>query len=258
MKKTKRFLSILLSVVLMCISVLPCFAEQSDYDFLLSCGYSAEFLDKLPREYHSKLREVISDYDATVIESSDENISISRGAIDESDLDLEIEAIELCQTGTNIINGYAVTVSWVWAKDKPVNTSNQDAMTVNWNADLLHLTEDGFYSQDWYKTSSSGEEIINRECTVASSSSQGGVGFYTELEGNYPFVGGAALIVLETAVPMYTGTTYSSSINLEYAHDFSLWGIGGAGFTVGPVGVSLDCGNLCDTMADSKTIRYSN
>lgn len=261
MKKIKALSSVIISIVFILTLIVPCFAEQTDYDFLLSCGYSAEFLDKLPEESYGRMRAAISNYDVTVVDEINyvnENANMARGAIDEADLDLELEAAQLCQKGTNIINGYLVAATWTWAEDKPINNLNQDLITINWNAELLNIAgEDSFYSNDWYRESASGEEIVFRECTVPAKSAQGGVGFYTELKWGKSFLGGGMLLVLETSTPMYVGTSYSSSINMEYAHDFSIGGIGGGGFGVGPVSVSLDCGIMCDVMAEPETIEYS-
>lgn len=259
MKKIKALSSFIISVVFILTLIIPCFAEQTDYDFLLSCGYSAEFLDKLPKESYSRMRDAIGNYDVFVFEDDlDEKPNMARGAIDEEHLALDLEVAQLCQKDTNIINGYLVAATWTWAEGKPINNLNQDLISINWNAELLNIAGDGaFYSQDWYKESASGEEIVFRECTTPAASSQGGVGFYTELKWGKSFLGGGMLLILETSQPMYVGSSYSSSINMEYAHDFSIFGAGGAGFGVGPVSVSIDCGIMCDTMAEVETFKYS-
>ncbi len=259
MKRIKALLSFVISIIFLFVLIVPCFAEQTDYDFLLSCGYSAEFLDTFPEENYSKMRATIGNYDVDVIEvSSNEKSNMVRGAIAEADLELQLEIAELCQKGTNIINGYLIGATWIWAEGKPINNLNQDAITINWNAELLNIAGDGaFWSQDWYKESASSEEIVFRECTTPAEAAQGGVGFYTELKWGKSFLGGCVLLLLETSIPMYTGTDYSSSINMEYAHDFSLFGIGGAGLGAGPVSVSIDCGPMCDTMAKVATFKYS-
>lgn len=259
MKRAKALTSVILSIVFFTTFIVPCFAEQTDYDFLLNCGYSAEFLDKLPKENYSRMREVIGNCDVTVIDDySNEKTNMARGAIAEEDLDLELVVAEICQKDTNIINLYLVTATWAWAEDKPINNLNQDLITINWNAELLNIVaEGGFVSQDWYRESASSEKVVIRDCTTPAASSQGGVGFYTKLEWGKSFLGGNALLLLETSIPMYKGTSHSSSVNMEYGHDFSLFGIAGGGFGIGPVSVSIDGGVMCDIMAEPETFNYS-
>ncbi len=64
MKKIKFLLAVICSLVLLLLSVVPTFASeqgQSPYDFLLSCGYSASFLDALSEEMLLKIYNAIGD-----------------------------------------------------------------------------------------------------------------------------------------------------------------------------------------------------
>lgn len=99
------------------------------------------------------------------------------------------------------------------------------------------------------------KKIIVRENTTLAESAQGGVGFYTEFDYGNDFVGGSMILLLETSVPMTLGNTYSSTINLGYAHNPA--GINGIGFSVSVVSVNFDLSAFCDTMATSANIYYS-
>lgn len=261
-KKSKILLSILLVLLLLVTTTMPCFATQSDYNYLLSCGFTENFLNDLPEINHSRIREMIGNNDVTNTSINTyylhESSTTTRGAIDPNHLELQMAVSEICESGTNNINLYLVAATWKWEKDKPRNKLNEDAITVNWNADLLNLAITGaFYAQDWYKNSQNGEEIVVRETTICPTSAQGGIGFYTELEQEKSFVGGSMLLLLESSIPMTTGNTYSSTINIEYAHDYSIANLSGLGFTISVVSVNLDFSGFCDTMAAHTNIYYS-
>lgn len=260
MKKTKALLSVVISVVLLLTLIVPCFAKQSDYDYLINLGFSREMLDNMPKENYTVIREMIADNDVSNVSYEKyymNETSNARGAISENDLELQISIGEICAKGTDIINLYLVTATWVWAENKPINKLNDDAITINWNAELLNIAVDGFYARDWYKESENGEEIIAREITTPAEAAQGGIGFYTNTENWKKYVGGSVILLLETSVPMYTGNEYSSTINLEYAHDYSAPIIGGIGFTVKVFSVDFDFETMVDTMATFNNIYYS-
>ena len=260
MKKSKIFLSFILTVSLLAVTMMPCFAEQSDYNYLLSCGFTEDFLNKLPENNYSRIRAMIGDSVVTNTSvrtcSMSESSATARGAIDPDYLELQMVISEICDSGTNNINLYLVAASWEWSKNRPYNKLLEDAITVNWNAELLNLADSGaFYSQDWYRNSQNGEQIVVRENTTLAESAQGGIGFYTKFDYGSNFVGGSMALLLETSVPMTTGNTYSSTINLGYAHNPS--GINGIGFSVYFVSVNFDLSAFCDTMATSANIHYS-
>jgi len=54
MKKIKSIFCICLIFVLLFSMTVPCFATQSDYDFLLNCGFAEEHLDFLTDEMLKK------------------------------------------------------------------------------------------------------------------------------------------------------------------------------------------------------------
>ncbi len=89
---------------------------------------------------------------------------------------------------------------------------------------------------------------------IMSASNQGGLGYITDLEEFVKYVGGNIAFMLVPTSPMYKGTTYSSNINVEYAHEYMP--ITGLDFSYG-VGVGLSWDRGCDTMAASSLVRFS-
>lgn len=71
MKKIKSLVAVVCSLALLFLSAVPAFAsaqQQSPYDFLLSCGYSASFLDALSEEMLLKIYNAIGDNEVVGVE----------------------------------------------------------------------------------------------------------------------------------------------------------------------------------------------
>lgn len=246
--------------------VTPCFAEQSnkgvstndngslsDYEFLLSCGFSKDVLDNLPEENYIRLREMVGDNEVEVVHSTSTS-QMARGAIDAKDLKVYMDVALTYVSGTNTVAGCIVTASWVWAENKPINKLNEDGITVNWSSEYFNLAN--FMSQDWYKTTATGEEIVAKEYETPALANQGGIGFYTKPTTWKPFVGGGMLLYLENSIPMYRGDDYSSTINLEYAHDYSV-GIGGFSFGAYDFSIGIDFKSMCDSTARYDVVYFN-
>ena len=98
-------------------------------------------------------------------------------------------------------------------------------------------------------------EITSNSYSVLSAANQGGIGHYTDLEEWTEFVSGAMIFLLEPTSRMTKGNAYTTSINVEYAHEKSA--LTGLSFSLDDVGVGISWNVSCDTMADTKTFRYS-
>lgn len=262
MKKIKKVSSVVLAVIIILLNIVPTFAIESPDDLLLKYGYSQSFLDSVSPEMITNMldkinynEEITNIYSKTVYLY--ENNIQTRGAIPESSLPLEITAAEICKKDTNIITRVLVAISWDWAGVKPFQRW-QDAITVNWDANLFVFSEDSFLSQDYAKGNEEDEWIIEREYTRASHHAQGGLGFYTQLSASLLRTAGAAIFLLEPKKSMIMGSDEITEINVNYVHDRKFLVPLNIGFTTVGFNVSFNIsGNAYDEAADSVNFEYS-
>lgn len=232
MKRFKSLFTFCLVLTIFFSTIIPCFAVETDYDFLLNCGYSKEYLDSLTNETLARMRQGIGNDVVTSInletvylsENTTENAQ-SRGTISEESLKLNISASKICKLNTSTVTRVLVAVTWEWDYNKPL-VKKEDAIAVNWNSDIFYFYADSFYSVDLYKTFETQEWKVLNEYTAPQELNQGGLGFFTELcsNSNYVpmYVGGQALFFLNPVEPMYDGKTHGTAININYVHDRSI------------------------------------
>ncbi len=261
MKSLKKFTAIFISIVMILSTSIHSFAleeQASNYEFLLSQGYPAEYLDNLTESSLQKMVEIIgTGYIANIeIEEStlNESTGTARGAINEGSMTLQIVTATICQHNTNKITGVLVSAAWDWAKNKPIYRG-QDAVTVNWDNSIFSYNSDSFYAQDYYKSDASDNWSIFKEYTTLATSNQGGIGHWTDLKGLKRYVGGAMVFLLNPNSPMINGTTYNTTINVEYAH--APVPLTGLSLSILDVGVGISWNLTCDTMADSCNFNFS-
>lgn len=257
----KKLTAIIVSVIIILMTVFPSFAEEkqmSNYEILLNKGYPAEFLDKLTDEVIQRVVNAIGDgYVAdveinkvTLKESNDK----TRGAINENSMDLLISAESIYQSNSNKVTKVVVLATWEWAANKPVYRG-QDAVTVNWDNTLFSYDADSFYAQDLYKSNVNDEWSIFNEYTKLAASNQGGIGHWTDLKGLKKYVGGVMSFFLNPNSPMIKGTTYNTSINLEYAH--APVPLTGLSLSILDVGIGISWNLTCDTMSGTSNFKFS-
>lgn len=265
MKKFNKFFSIILALIIIILSVIPSFATESSYDFLFENGFSQNFLESIPDEMIEKLANQISNdveitnvYRKTIYLYEDKSSKTQpRGAISEASLVLEIDAIEICKKDTDIINSVLVAISWDWAGTKPFQRW-QDALTVNWDSNLFSFSEDSFYSVDSGKNNEDDEWIAEFEYTRASYHEQGGLGFYSKQSAKYERTAGAAVFFLLPRVPMVSGSSQVTEINVNYVHDRSFLFPLNINFNTAGFQVCFDINrNSYDEAADSVNFRYN-
>lgn len=255
----KSLFCVMLILVLLFATVVPCFATQSDYEFLISKGYSEDMLSGMPDEYLAVLREKIGNSDIQNVSTSTyymyDDSTANYGTIKESSLKLQLTTAEICGQGTNNIGCFLISASWEWAENKPVMRA-KDAISVNWDASLFNLMSGGFYAQDWYKSNASDEWTISNEYSVSAEATQGGIGHWTDLDEIRLCVGGGMILTIQPNAPMTVGTTYSTSVNMIYAHDAAPV-ISQLGFSIKGFSVGIDFSRFCDTMAATTNIGFS-
>lgn len=265
MKRINTLFSVVLSLVLISLSVVPAYASESSYDLLLKNGFSQSFLESVPNEMIEKIASQLSNdveitniYKKTIYLYEDNSSEIQpRGAISEASLALEIDAVEICRKDTDIIAGVLVAISWDWAGTKPFQRW-QDALTVNWDAALFSFSEDSFYSVDSGKSEEEDEWIAEFEYTRATHHAQGGLGFYSRMSAVYKRTAGAAMFLLLPKISMVSGSSQVTDINVNYVHDRSFLFPLSIGFNTVGFHVGFDINrNSYDEAADSANFRYS-
>lgn len=125
-KKLKSLFVFCLVLTFLFLNTFSCFAIETDYDFLLNCGFSKDYLDSLTDEMLSRMRigighdEVASINTETVYlsENTSENLQ-ARGTISEDSLKLIITSSTICKLNTNTITSVLVSVTWEWYNKKP-------------------------------------------------------------------------------------------------------------------------------------------
>ena len=261
MKLKKRLFSMILSISVFLLSIVPSFSlneeNSRDYRFLLKQGFSENFLNNKTDEYLQKMVSIIGDneignIETTVTELYDGGVS-TMGAISSSSLTLKIVASEICKKGSNKIETVLVSVSWEWAKNKPVYRG-KDAVTVNWDNSVFTYAN-GFYGQDLYKSNASDDWIVFKEYDTLAQANQGGIGNWTDLKAFQNYVGGGMLFVLTPTSSINKGTNYSTSINVQYAH--AAVPLNGLSISIVGVGVGLNWNYSCDTLSATHLFRYS-
>lgn len=265
MKMKNRVISVMLSVVIILLNIIPSFATKSSMDTLLDYGIAQSFLESIPNvmveriinqigsdeEISNVYRKVMFLYDET------DNVVQPYGMISESSLALDIEAIEICLKNTSIVSKVLIAISWDWAGVKPFQRW-QDAMTVNWDSNLFVFSEDSFYSVDSGKVEEEDEWIAEFEYTRPSYREQGGLGFYSNLSAFYQRIAGAATFLLIPRISMVSGTSKITEINVNYVHDRSFLFPLNISFNTSGLQVCFDINrNSYDEAADTANYRYS-
>lgn len=238
MKKIKSILCICLIFMLLFSMTVPCFATQSDYDFLLNCGFSETFLNSLTDDMLARMCHAIGEDTVVSVKNScdyiykSNNTSSSRISImlKEEIFKLEMEHAIICKKDTNIITGVLVGVGWEWFDSEPV-VQKIDTVAINWDGSVFDYSPDTFYLQELYRFTHSPEDwVIGSEYTVPAEVTQGGLGFYTTLFADTPTHSvsnkGACLFLLDPKSTIYDNgenNTESISVNTNYVHNANVF-----------------------------------
>ncbi len=170
---------------------------------------------------------------------------------------LEITAAEICKLNTTIITRILISVSWDWEGTKPFQRK-QDAITVNWDANLFSYYADCFVSQDFGKTEETDEWTVEQVYDRPAKLLQGGLGFYTQMSALYIRTAGAALFFLQPKDTMLSGNSKVTDINVNYVHDRSMIFPLSIGFKAAGLQVDFDIsGSSYDEAADAANFKYS-
>lgn len=263
MRVLKNYISIVLCVVLALNMIPVSFAGSlnenmevsANHDSLVALGYSGDFLDGLTSDCLGKMVDIIGDDTvSSVYYGTSQSGTFTRGSINNDSLTFEIAAGEIGPKDEEYIKCVLVVVTWEWSKLKPIYRG-KDAVSVNWDSNIYTFGSDTFYAADLYKSNANDDWSINAEYSTLTSSAQGGLGHFADLEEFKSYVGGTLLFVLYPTAPMNIGSTYITTINAEYVH--SKLPLSGLSFAVEGVGVGITWNNSVDTRASSCNLRFS-
>ncbi len=267
MKNIKSFACICLSIVLLFVINFPCFAIQSDYDYLINCGFDEDYLDSLSSDLRYHMRKLIDnnvvtsiDYKKSSFDLDKDDNDTTRAALKEDDFIMDIVCSNICSSGSNVVNGVLVGISWEWLDSEPV-IRQTDSITVNWDSTLFDFVSDSFLSQDMYRFTYSPQEwIVGEEYTRASESMQGSIGYYTSLFGDTPTHSvsnkGATIFILQPRSKIVVGKDYNTSINVNYVHNANLL-IPSFGFDTSGLTVGVDTLLFSEQASDTYNYKYS-
>lgn len=270
MKKIKSLVAVVCSFTLLFLSTALVFASaqsQSPYDFLLSCGYSASFLDALSEEMLLKIYNAIGDNEVVSVEKTvfgvDEFGGLypvnTQGAINASSMTITTELAEIVKPNTEPILLCIYAAVWEWAKNKPA-IRYEDLYTVNW--DVSVFTRGAFYAQDTGRNSDESEPNVINEYDDSAKSALGGLGHYNKLSWKYDYIGGALLVFLTPANPIKIKSNdptknSTTEITFNIVHNRNPFGVG---ITLGYEGngVTIDAGLLSDSASRSTFLLFQD
>lgn len=253
--------------ILLFVSVVPCFAVESPYEALLKKGFSADFLNSLPEpiilSLYNKIGDnVVGEFQTnTVYLTEHVNGVQTYGSISENTLKMESNMIPVTKNYSDTILYVIAMFNWEWEMGKP-HLRKTDGITINWDANLFYLADEtDFESHDTFKKAG-GNWVVGNEYNRPSEGAQGGVGYYTTLYPKenynvfYDYVGGYTMISLMTTSTLKMGTTYGTSMNVNYLHNTSIIP-GGISFPVKGVSVGIESEHSSDKALSIASMRYS-
>lgn len=167
-------------------------------------------------------------------------------------------------TKNDPIDYLEIRVSYEWSKGHPF-VRWTDGITVNWDSNVFTYKSGSFTASDikWLM----GAEVKRVDYTRPAELTQGGIGFYTDLNSLFAGAlqtevicgGQASLKLLPKKSPMYIGNigdfSKNTTINANYLYNKNPIGFS-VGFAVAGVQVMATVGGLSDSAANSVSVSY--
>lgn len=270
MKKTKSILSILLAIIFVSLSVTPSFAvtkkpPQTPYEYLLSCGYSKEFLNSATEELLLNIYNAIGDNEVDdvheeVLYLNESGVQNPLGNIDANSLKITVEVGAVYRKGTKEVGVVLYCVLWEWAKNKP-QIRHEDPVSINWDTNVF--CQGAFYAQDTARNTLSEELICLNDYDTPAQATQGGLGHFNDIAWtyNYNYVGGGIVLLLEPREKMYkyedvNRDNKKTDVYFNFTHNRNPLGLG-VSITPDGFGVTINPGTMSDSRASKYTFSYS-
>ncbi len=239
--------------------------------YLHEQGLPLSFLDnredieisELYDDLYGKEIESFTSETSLMNETSNSNTGIMPiGTISSSDMEFTISKIIYSAINTENYQVYYrefhIWVDYLWKNDKPAMAFT-DAITVNWNPDLL--TYAGSFSAKCYKMPDEGDNwVLYDEFESPAESALGAVGLYVDIKsGPYQQKGSMNFNLVPAINPMYnpnssTPSYNTTSIDALYVHNKTFGG--SIGFSFAGFGININYPLIYDSVAASSLLEY--
>ena len=249
--KMKRRILLLFVCLLISLTIVPiCGVSASNVqltveemaEYLIENGIPAEILDNKHDSYiemmYEKLYNIEFIYGGTATAELNENSPSDAdvmGVIPEDELTFNVTKVSNtyydASVGIDRVNEVYVFIDCEWISGHPA-VRKEDAVTVNWDPSVFTYKANSFTSIDYKLLVSTMNWVETGVSSRPAHSSQGSIGYYTDLAYSENVMGqvvnavqcrGEASLTLIPADPLYLTSGYSvTSINCEYVHDCNL------------------------------------
>lgn len=231
MKKAKVFMSFFICAVLLIITCVPCFAEESEEgiikysptevnEMLISGGCPEKLTQKLSENALLKITENIGEYTVTDIVCTVGGFAKVNGKTDEN-IKADIIILELRDVENGYYNGYTVCVFWEGVK-KPFLNQN-DVVYVTWNTEKFLPDYKHFYAEDLRLNAESGKWSVHKTYNRVDESSYNGTynyGYRTDLLSPKDGVGGVVIFNIVTQSYSKQTSITETGVNVHYGYNF--------------------------------------
>ena len=245
--------------------------DKSDVEmkeFLTTRGFTEDYLDALIPQQLEILYQTCYSNDAYFLSVTKIPVAVPYGNISTDQLELEAT-----YTYTPyVINGVTymyeihVMVNYDWIKVPMIKKA--DAISVNWDNTILTYN-DNFKSYDYAYSDLQGKWITYKTWNAPEALNQGGLGIYTYIDYTYRLPSGemngagglkGTVTFSLTPEPRFSMSiapgNNSTTINCKYVHDRDPL-LGSLSFSYEGFSVSIDTGELQDSIADAARIDYT-
>ena len=235
MKIFKKIITFLLAFSLMVsFPLVSAFAETNGNDdvsketiiqYMKNIGTPQEFLDSITDHKLHELYYRFQDKNMKFGETQTEIVTIPNtnssdgvqpyGGIPDSKLELSVTTFDEC-TDSNLVVGVAVEASFKWLSSPILQLT--DAMTLNWNGELLSMQ--GFFAESGYILE--GLWVPIQSISNYSTAQKGGVGCYLSIAQREEISGdptqGTMSVYLVPRKSYYYHDILKEQLFFEYAH----------------------------------------
>lgn len=228
------------------------------YNWLVSAGFPAEFLDIVDEEFLLKMYKdsvAADELEVTAsvayMGSDDSNSNSSRATIPSTELEFWVLAGKV--SVNNVIEEVNMYVGYEWAEGLPLQR-HVDSVGAAWDSTLW------YYEPNTFDSSVSSNGVVRSRKTDLLENTAGGIGWEIWMPGViYGSPSGNATFKLRpknTALP--NGTEMVTSVHATYFHlkKSTEFNLSFTGLTIPTVGISLTSG--FDKRAVNDTITYGN
>lgn len=218
MKKYFKYLIVfqLIFCVVMSCSVQGFCAENNNYNYLLSCGYPEEFLNKLT---DTTIDEIVKLHgDNKVIDIICETEYWPENKPDNAKVIINSIIAVMQNPEGDKIAGESICVYWEWVENKPL-VKGEDFISILYSDESLIFEADTFYAEDYWKEKEEEKWNVSDSYRSLARANMNTLGYYTDLKEFKKYVGGSAVFNLLANSPIEVNSDYNKYFSVEYEHN---------------------------------------